>query len=71
MKANDLLDMIGNVDDNIIEEAKQKKKAILSRWTKWLATAACLCLVLGGIAAGGFNVLHRLGYFSLGCGALP
>ena len=28
MKANDLLDMIGNVDDNIIEEAKQKKKAM-------------------------------------------
>ncbi len=71
MKANDLLDMIGNVDDNIIEEAKQKKKAIMPKWTKWLATAACLCIVLGGIAPGGFNVLHRLGYFSLGCGALP
>ena len=71
MKANDLLDMIGKVDDNIIEEAKQKKKAILPRWTKWLATAACLCLVLGGIAAGTFNILDRLGYFRLGCSTLP
>lgn len=71
MKANDLLDMIGNVDDNIIEEAKEKKKAILPRWTKWLATAACLCILLGGIAAGTFNTLYRLGYFSLGCGSSP
>ena len=70
MKANDLLDMIGNVDDSIIEEAKQKKKA-LPKWTKWLAAAACLCLVLGGIAAGTFNTLYRLGYFRVGCGSLP
>ncbi len=66
MKANDLLDMIGNVDDNIIEEAKQKKKAALPRWTRWLATAACLCLILGGT----FNTLYRFGYFKLGCGSL-
>ena len=71
MKANDLLDMIGNVDDNIIEEAKQKKKAIVPKWTKWIATAACLCLVLGGIAAGALNALYRFGYFGLGCNSLP
>ena len=71
MKANNLLDMIGDVDDNIIEEAKQRKKAAVPRWTKWIATAACLCLILGGIAVGAFNTLHRLGYFSLGCSASP
>lgn len=71
MKAIDLLDMIGNVDDSIIEEAKQRKKEALPRWTKWIAVAACLCLVLGGIAVGAFNTLHRFGYFSSGCNALP
>ena len=71
MKANNLLDMIGDVDDNIIEEAKQRKKATVPRWTKWIATAACLCLILGGIAVGAFNTLYRLGYFSLGCSASP
>ena len=28
MKANDLLDMIGNTDDSIIEEAKKRKKPV-------------------------------------------
>ena len=67
MKAIDLLEMIGNVDDSIIKEAKQRKKTALPRWTKWIAAAACLCLVLGGT----FNTLYRFGYFSLGCSALP
>ncbi len=51
MKANDLLDMIGNTDDSIIEEAKKRKKPVISRWTKWAAAAACLCLVVGGLFA--------------------
>ena len=51
MKANDLLDMIGNTDDSIIEEAKKRKKPVISRWTKWVAVAACLCLVAGGLFA--------------------
>ena len=29
MKANDLLDMIGNTDDSIIEEAKKRKRPVI------------------------------------------
>ena len=49
MKANDLLDMIGNTDDGIIEEAKKRKKPAVARWTKWVAVAACLCVVILGV----------------------
>lgn len=49
MKADDLLDMIGNTDDSIIEEAKKRKRPVLSGWTKWVAAAACLCLAVGGL----------------------
>ena len=49
MKANDLLDMIGNVDDSIVAEAKKSRKSSTARWTKWVAVAACLCLAIGGI----------------------
>ena len=47
MKANDLLDMIGNTDDGIIEEAKKRKRPAVARWTKWVAVAACVCLAIG------------------------
>lgn len=46
MKANNLLDMIGDADDIIIAEAKEAKKKIRGQWTKWVAVAACLCLVV-------------------------
>lgn len=51
MKANDLLDMIGNTDDSMIEEAKKRKRPVISRWAKWVAAAACLCLIVGGLVA--------------------
>ena len=47
MKANDLLDMIGNTDDSMIEEAKKRKKPAAARWTKWVAVAACVCIAIG------------------------
>ncbi|MBE5861664.1 MAG: hypothetical protein E7295_02300 [Lachnospiraceae bacterium] len=47
MKSNDLLDMIGNVDDGLIAEAKNGKRSPIARWAKWVAAAACLCLVAG------------------------
>ena len=47
MEANDLLDMIGNTDDGIVEEAKKRKKPAVARWTKWVAVAACVCLAIG------------------------
>ena len=49
MKANDLLDLIGNTDDNLITEAKVQKKTKKNAWVKWIATAACFALV---VAAG-------------------
>lgn len=68
MKANELLDMIGNADDSIIEEAKRKKKTMVPRWTKWVAAAACFCLV----SVGSFNTLQRFDYFQgAGCSAMP
>lgn len=51
MKANDLIDMIGNADDSIIEEAGKRKRPVISGWTRWAAAAACLCLIVGGLAA--------------------
>lgn len=49
MKANDLLDLIGNTDDNLITEAKVQKKTKKNAWVKWIAAAACFALV---VAAG-------------------
>ena len=60
MKANNLLDMIGNVDDNIIEEAKKRKKTTIPKWTKWGAVAACLAVFI--MAAGLLG--NNLGWFS-------
>lgn len=46
MKANDLLDLIGNTDDNLITEAKVQKKTKKNAWVKWIAAAACFALVV-------------------------
>jgi len=51
MKAVDLIDMIGNTDDRIIEEAKKKNRSVILKWTKWAAVAAGLCLIVGGLVA--------------------
>ena len=48
MKADELLDMIGNTDDKMIAEAKITKKSRKNTWVKWGAMAACLCLVAIG-----------------------
>lgn len=63
MKAIDLLDMIGNTDDSIIEEAKKRKKPAVARWTKWVAFAACACLAFGiAISHNSSNVVTDDGY---------
>ena len=61
MKANDLLDMIGNTDDSIIEEAKRRKKTEIPKWTKWAAVAACLCLAVGFAVPRLADMLHNKG----------
>ena len=49
MKADDLLDMIGDADDSVIEEARKKKKTAAPGWIRWAAAAACLCLAAGAL----------------------
>lgn len=52
MKTNDLLDMIGEANDEFIHDAKANQKAKTVKfpnWAKWFsAIAACLCIVLLG-----------------------
>ena len=43
MKAEELLDMIGNADDGVIEEAKKWHKTATAKWRIW-AAAACFGL---------------------------
>lgn len=68
MKSNDLIDIIGEAADEHIRDAKiTKRKA--NRWVRWVAAAACFCL----IAVGAWNTLDRLDYnfFEAACGAWP
>ena len=50
MKSKRILDALGQVDENYIEEAApdSTQKVKKHRWAKWGALAACLCLVLCG-----------------------
>lgn len=68
MKAADLLDMIGNVDDSIIEEAYRRKKPVIPHLIKLVAAVACLCLVV----VASFDTMKRFDYFEgSGCNATP
>ncbi len=46
MKKYDLLDAIGNVDDELVKDAKQKKKSNKKMWATLSSVAACLVLVM-------------------------
>lgn len=67
MKANELLDMIGNADDGIIEETINVKRHIIQKWTKYAAAAACLCIA----AYAAVNTLSRFDYLKAGCANVP
>ena len=47
MKREKLYEAIGDVDENYVSEAHAMSKKNRSVLIKWLATAACLCLVVG------------------------
>jgi len=53
VKSEHLFEAVGLVDDRLVEEAAEAGRA-RTPWNRWLATAACLLLVLGlgGVAAG-------------------
>lgn len=47
MKSDELLEIIGEAQDDYILDAKTPHKKQIPAWTKWTALAACLCLILG------------------------
>ncbi|MBQ9120167.1 MAG: hypothetical protein IJY09_08980 [Lachnospiraceae bacterium] len=54
MSINRVIDSIGNIDDDMVQEVerlRQKRKQPKPAWWKWSAIAACLCLVIGCVIA--------------------
>ena len=60
MKKEDLFETIGGIDDKYVSAAEDNKVIEMPKrrnnWAKWLATAACICLVLG---FGGSKLLNK------------
>ena len=57
MKSERILDAVGGINEEAVRDAKAYKKAKPKGWVKWGAMAACLCLVIAGIA------VHQTGLF--------
>lgn len=57
MTNENILDAIGGINENAVQDAKAYKRPKSKRWFRWGAMAACLCLVVG-IA---IPILHRKG----------
>lgn len=49
MKADELLDIIGDADDSMVYAAKSQKKPKKNR-VKWAAMAACFCLMIASVS---------------------
>ncbi len=47
MRGNEFLDKMGLVAPEYIEEAERKPKKRKNPWIKWLAAAACICIIAG------------------------
>ncbi len=58
MKDLNLLDAVGGIDDRYITEASEEKNTHRNIWVKWVAVAACLCLVAAG-TFGIWNIYNR------------
>lgn len=57
MTNENILDAIGGINENAVQDAKAYKRPKSKRWFRWGAVAACLCLVVG-IA---IPILHHKG----------
>ena len=57
MTKENMLDAIGGINENAVQDAKAYKRPKSKRWFRWGAMAACLCLVVG-IA---IPILHHKG----------
>lgn len=49
MKSQELLEVIGEAQDEYILDARESKQKGTPAWKKWTALAACICLILGAI----------------------
>lgn len=57
MKSNRILDAVGGINEEAVRDAKAYKKGKSRSWAKWGTVAACLCLVVAGIA------VYQIGLF--------
>ena len=46
MKSHELLEVIGEAQDSYLLDAKAPEKKSTPMWAKWVAIAACLCLIV-------------------------
>lgn len=52
MKPEDIIDAMNNIDDKALNEAEQIRKPSKKKskvWVKWVAAAACFCIVIGAV----------------------
>lgn len=47
MTNENILDAIGGINENAVQDAKAYKRPKSKRWFRWCAAAACLCLAVG------------------------
>lgn len=57
MKPEKLMEVIGDIDDSFIEESALRRRKLFGGNWGLVASAACLCLVIGGVV-----LLHDLGW---------
>ena len=51
MKRKDILDALNGIDFDMIEDAEKRHQAHGAVWIRWVAVAACLCLVIAAAIA--------------------
>lgn len=54
MKKETFLELLSDIDDNLIDEAETPLRKNNRNLIKYIATAACICVVLGGSVVGSF-----------------
>lgn len=69
MKVENILDAIGAINDEAVQDARAYRRPRYSKAIKWAALAACFCLVMAGM----FDTLNRFDYSFDGgnCAATP
>lgn len=69
MKVENILDAIGAINDEAVQDARAYRRTRYSKAIKWVALAACFCLVMAGM----LDTLNRFDYSFDGgnCAATP